>query len=151
MRPEIEPATSWFLVGFVSPVPRWEFLHSFRSCTSKCGLWTSSLGTTLEFAKILDPIPDPLHQSHSSVLPTWCKGTFKSEHHCWSKEQLAGLRAPLPEEGFVFKLLTRGHPEQLLQSPGEELPSLPQGGHGISGGPSCQAGSLEFPGEIRLL
>ena len=25
-RPEIEPATSWFLVGFISAVPRWELL-----------------------------------------------------------------------------------------------------------------------------
>ena len=26
VRPGIEPATSWFLVGFVSTVPRWELL-----------------------------------------------------------------------------------------------------------------------------
>ena len=35
MRPRIEPATSWFLVGFVSAAPRWELhpvLLSFPSC-----------------------------------------------------------------------------------------------------------------------
>ena len=25
-RPGVEPATSWFLVGFISAVPRWELL-----------------------------------------------------------------------------------------------------------------------------
>ena len=29
VRPEIEPTTSWFLVGFVSTVPRWEDLLLF--------------------------------------------------------------------------------------------------------------------------
>ena len=33
-RPGMEPETSWFLVGFISAVPRWELLEIFK-CTQK--------------------------------------------------------------------------------------------------------------------
>ena len=39
----IKPATSWFLVGFVSPAPRWELLDLIKMKTFGILLWHSRL------------------------------------------------------------------------------------------------------------
>ena len=43
-RPEIEPASSWMLVGFVTNEPQWELpvlSHSFKWWKWKTGTWTN--------------------------------------------------------------------------------------------------------------
>ena len=86
-RTGIEPSTSWFLVGFISAVPRWELLLFFIFCLFRAT--PTAYGSSQAMGQIR-AVAAGLHHSHSNA---------RSEPRLWSRPQLHQILNPLREAG----------------------------------------------------
>ena len=71
VRPETEPASSWILVGFITPVPQWELLALVLELILSLEEGKGN-SISLEHLFCTGPVPDALHCLSPSILPGTC-------------------------------------------------------------------------------